>query len=204
MITSIRSIIQDHYGTYRNEVTEKPERQWVRIAAQLALSLISAIFIQSFSDDSISVTVTSISILTGFAFTSMMPLIAESRSGLPRARFSEDTDDIKRLGTLSDYFRKNLSYFLAVTIFTIIALIIQMLNPEVPNWLKSLSASIDFFNTLSPAVVDRSLGAVVVFISIFCVAEVFYTFYRMSFTATSILRIKVEYLDGHSAREMDR
>ena len=82
-----------------------------------------------------------------------------------------------------------------------------MLNPEIPSWLKSLplpTAVVKTLNYLPLSIVSRSLSAAIVSISIFCVAEVFYTFYRMSFTATSILRIKVEYLDGHVTRDMNR
>lgn len=203
MSTSILRVIKDHYATYVNAQSGLAEGHKTRLFAQTSIALILSLTLTNFSEGAISAIITSLSILAGFSFSAMFPVAADIKSGLPDPVYSEDRDDISRLGTLSSYFRANVSFFIPLTIFCIIIFSIQLLDPihnEFTRFIISQTPlsteSIKNITYYSKIICSKAL----IFISIFTFIETLYTFYRMCFTVLFILRIKDEYRETHNQR----
>ncbi|MCD2316380.1 hypothetical protein LQ954_09485 [Sphingomonas sp. IC-11] len=195
------NIVSDNYGTYRDEQTQAAERHGFRLAVQALASVILSLFVDGLSDDNISVLVTALSILIGFAFAAMFPIALESVGGLPKPLYAEDRDDIRVIRQLAMYFRFNVAYFIPLALTCVATLLIQMLDLTVPNFISGLQPR------LSPLTADvwyyvshlRSLASkALLSLSIMLLQESCYTFYRMCFNALSLLRIKEEYISSRS------
>lgn len=192
-------VISENYGTYVNDVTKARESHWKRILGQLAFSTLIALLIKSISDNAISVLITSISILIGFAFTALFPIAGDGIGKLSTPSFAEDWDDIRRIKHVIKNFRKNVSYFIPLCLIFILFLFLQMVSlNDTAHWFRSLvnfkmrfcQTHECWFDVNHYFSILRSLA------TIFVLLEISYTFYRMCFNALSILRIKDEYEDG--------
>jgi hypothetical protein len=205
MTSSVSDIIQKNYASYVDALTGERERHRWRLLCQVLVALVVAAFIKPLSDDNISVAVTGLSILMGFAFSAMFP-IADTYSGLPNPIFSEDRDDLKRIKTLSKYFRCNVGYFIPLSLLCIIVLLMQMMELEFPASLKAYlgSAAVKLgLENHDTTVLSLSLNRAAMAVSTFLILEVGYTFYRMTANALYALRIREEYRDGHFGRGDD-
>lgn len=193
----IWDIVRDNYSTYQNEVTHTFERHWVRLTFQGIVACVLAIFVEELSDDNISVLVTALSILIGFAFAAMFPIALESVAGLPRPLYAEDRDDIKVIRKLAVYFRFNVAYFIPLTLACIAALLLQMLSFSIPSSITHLASR----PSLSSITQSRVTSLICLLVpkamlaaSVLLLQESCYTFYRMCFNALALLRIKEEYI----------
>ncbi|WP_126015325.1 MULTISPECIES: hypothetical protein [Sphingomonas] len=189
--------VLENYETYRDEQTKEPENHTYRLVGQVSIGLSVAVFVNSLTDDNISVLVTALSILIGFAFAAMFPIALESVSGLPRPQFSEDKDDIRVIRQLAVYFRYNVAYFIPLALLCVATLLLQMLEPEIPSFLIQLKNCIK--NALSGQwnnfkIAINIIPSALLAFSIFLIQECCYTFYRMCFNALALLRIKEEYV----------
>lgn len=189
--------VLDNYRTYRDEQTNEQENHAYRLAGQVLIGITVAIFVNSLTDDNISVLVTALSILIGFAFAAMFPIALESISGLPRPVYAEDRDDIKVIRQLAVYFRHNVAYFIPLALLCVATLLLQMLEPSIPIALNQAKSSLR--NSLQGQwvylkTVASLIPSAVLSISIFLIQECCYTFYRMCFNALALLRIKEEYV----------
>ncbi len=192
-------LISENYATYVNDVTKSRERHWPRILIQIILSLCIALLVKPISDDAISVLITSISILIGFAFTALFPIAGDGIGKLATPAFAEDWDDIKRIKLVIKNFRKNVSYFVPLCLIFVLFLFLQMISLD---WaVQGLSYATrlkgeycNFHNCWFS--IRRFVVVVTSTITLFILLEICYTFYRMCFNALSILRIKDEYDDG--------
>lgn len=191
------SLIRDNYSTYCDQITQAPERHFYRISAQGLASGLIATFVPRLSDDSISVLVTALSILIGFAFAAMFPIALESVAGLPKPIYAEDRDDIKIIRQLAVYFRFNVAYFIPLALTCVAALLIQMLDLTVPTFLYSTEVRLKKLlgEYWSYATFIRDFAPkIVLALSVLLLQECCYTFYRMCFNALALLRIKEEYI----------
>jgi hypothetical protein len=174
-----------------------PEGHKRRLCGQALVAICVAIFVEELSDDNISVLVTALSILIGFAFAAMFPIALESVGGLPKPLYAEDRDDIKVIRQLAVYFRFNVAYFIPLSLLCVATLLVQMLSLSVPNYLKGVQHYIVFSY---PSITSAGLWVayivpkVMIACSIMALQESCYTFYRMCFNALALLRIKEEYL----------
>lgn len=190
------SVLLDHYGTYLDERTGRRESHIGRISSQVAVAIAFAVFVQRLSDDNISVLVTALSILIGFAFSALFPIASDSMSGLPVPKFSEDHDDLAVIRKLSKYFRYNVGYFILISLLCIGLLLLQMVHFSLPDWLSShVSAYIRIHKNLADTVSALAIAIpkASLIVTVFLVMEVSYTFYRMCFNALAILRVKDNY-----------
>lgn len=195
--TNIRDIVHDNYSTYQNEQTHTPERHWVRLTVQGVIAGIIATFVKQLSDDSISVLVTALSILIGFAFAAMFPIALESVAGLPKPLYAEDRDDIKTIRQLAIYFRFNVSYFIPLTLACIAAFLLQMLSFSIPSSIIHLGERFSLTSIDQSHIVSLTcllVPKIMLALSVLLLQESCYTFYRMCFNALALLRIKEEYI----------
>ncbi|WP_159761518.1 hypothetical protein [Sphingomonas sp. 8AM] len=195
-------IAKANYATYYNEQADKPEAHGRRLFVQLSLSLITASTLRSLSDDCISVTVTALSILLGFAFSSVFSANASAVRDLPDPKFPEDFDEIGLIFKLSSYFRTNVSYFVPISLACIFLLLLQMLELSFPALLSCAFHSYESFAQVRDGIY-LAINKLLLTTSIFLFLEVSYTFYRMCFTALALLRIKDHYLaerTGHQTK----
>jgi len=191
-------VVSENYGTYVNDVTKTRERHWPRLFLQLGVALSFASLMKTISDDAISVLITSISILIGFAFTALFPIAGDGLGKLSTPIYAEDWDDIKRIKLVVKNFRKNVSYFIPLCLLFILFLFMQMISVEhsavVYNAIIRAKAS--FCSSYNCWMDIKSFARVIISsITVFVLLEISYTFYRMCFNALSILRIKDEYED---------
>lgn len=190
-------LIKANYDTYIDQQTMRRENHSLRIVAQALVGITISVFAKDLSDDTISVLVTALSILIGFAFAAMFPIALEGTSGLPSPVYSEDRDDIKVIKQLAVYFRQNVSYFIPTSLVTVAVLLLQMLSFELPSVLDACKG---LFTRNYPQIwkfiiLSKHHAPLVIFaVSVFLIQECCYTFYRMCFTALSLLRIKEEYV----------
>ncbi len=196
MITFFRNLTKENYATYVNQDSGKAEKHTWRIIFQFIISIIICSATIKFSDNLISVTVTALSILVGFAFSALFSLASDVKAGLPEPRFPEDKDDISRLLKLSSTFQNNASYFLTITLTCIVLLLTQMINLHIPKFTLQLppeytSELCKIFNILGT--VNDYLYFFLRFTSVFLLLESMYTFFRMGLSISYILRIRDEY-----------
>jgi hypothetical protein len=196
-INRILDVVRDNYSTYRDEQSLTPERHYFRLISQSIVALVIATFVKELSDDNISVLVTALSILIGFAFAAMFPIALESVAGLPRPLYAEDRDDIKVIRQLAVYFRFNVAYFIPLTLFCVATLLVQMLSFSIPRISPPLNNILSIkwtgkeqFSSVMCLLVPRMMLG----ISVLLLQESCYTFYRMCFNALALLRIKEEYI----------
>lgn len=200
MITSIKRTISEHYATFLNQISGEPESHKLRVLFQLIFSLVLALLIADFSGRLVSVSVTTLSILTGFTFSALFSLASNVKSGLPEPSFPEDKDDLSRMLLLASNFRSNASYFLPMSLFCIVLLLSQMIDVDVfekihkqwPDFSLTIEKHLDLLKTVS-----SWIAFIFKFSIIFIFIEVIYTFYRMSLSMLYILRIRDEYITGH-------
>lgn len=197
-----RDIISKNYNSYIDAFTDEKEAHWRRLLCQIAISLLVPFTFRSFSDDSISVAVTAISILMGFAFSAMFP-IADTHNGLPKPVFSEDRDDLQRIRKLSTNFRHNVGYFIPLSLSCIAILLSQMFSIECLDFFRNYCVFLETkskFTAGGISVIQFALNRSAMAISTFLILEIGYTFYRMTANALYVIRIREEYRDGHFDR----
>jgi hypothetical protein len=203
MRTNAWGLVEDHYQTFVNTDLETVEKHWPRVVLQAIVSILIAIFLKPFSEGSISVVVTTLSILAGFSFSAMFPIASDIRSGLPKSEYAEDSDDLARLSILSSYFRANVSYFIPLTLICIVIYLFMLVDFYIPEFvvsrLQGLGDSFVRICSLGSAV-SSFFAKVLQGLSAFLLMEVLYTFYRMCFSVLYILRIKEEYRLGHEEK----
>ncbi|WP_102868721.1 hypothetical protein [Pseudovibrio exalbescens] len=196
MLKQIIAVISDNYGTYVNAITKTRERHAPRLAAQIIIGLILAFSLSELSENSISVVITSLSILAGFSFSAMFPIASDITSNLREPQHSEDHDDLKRLSLLANSFRANVSYFIPLTLLTIVVFTSQMLDLEFPSEIFLLFKPSDTALAKLISAIDLAnyiLAKFIIFLSVILFLEVIYTFYRMCFTVIYMLKIREEY-----------
>jgi hypothetical protein len=195
-VKKVGSIVSDNYSTYFNQQDNVQERHTKRIIIQLCVSIAVGIFANDLSDDSISVLVTALSILIGFAFAAMFPIALEGVAGLPKPVYAEDRDDLRVIRKLATYFRFNVAYFIPLALVCVVILLVQMLDFSIPHSLVYLKDIIEYRTGNAwyyLALIGNSFPRVLLALSILLLQECCYTFYRMCFNALALLRIKEEY-----------
>ncbi len=192
-------VVSNNYDTYRDEQLQEKESHLPRLGSYISISIVIAVSVKDLSDDNISVLVTFLSILIGFAFAAMFPIALEGVSGLPKPMYSEDRDDIRVIRQLAEYFRHNVAYFIPLALACVGTLLVQMLSFNLPDSLKIAIRAVGgksayFLDAASEA--GGYVPNVVLAVSVFMIQECCYTFYRMCFNALALLRIKEEYMNN--------
>ena len=201
-------LIKENYRTYSNADLSRSERHWWRFFIFIVLASLFTLFAQNSSSDVYSLMVTGITILTGFVFTALFSDHALSDVGLPKANDETDRQDIRRLAHLSDNFHARSAYFIAISIIGAFLLIVQSIDPSVPETLVQLlnqiqgwmvqNVKFDGSTFLSFSLWIASI--LISLISIFIYLECVYSFYRLSETMLAIVNTRREYLKAAERR----
>lgn len=180
----------------------------MRLVVFCALSVLFSIFGRSSLEDVFSVLATSMTILTGFTFTALFSDHSLADIGLPAPRNENDRQDIIRLGRLGQNFKFRSSYFIALSIITVIAMTVVSVEFTLPEAFKTtvLRSSLYFEIELRSETlgtlkwVSSIVHLVLVAASTFIYLECLYTFYRLSETILSIVNLRRDYI-RHTEQE---
>ncbi len=196
MMRDFQKAVIDNYGTYTNAITLEPEKHFGRLALQFLIAILCSLLFATPSEAFISVVVTALSVFAGFAFSAMFPIAAEIISNLRPPQFSEDKDDIEQLRKLTSSFRANISYFIPLSLFTIMLFVFQLLQltpiAYIGNFFQAWASTVGANMHWVSAAIEMCLR-IVFGVSVLFLFEALYTFYRMCLAVLFILRIRDEY-----------
>ena len=183
------------------------EPYWRRIIAFIVISILCSIFSGSSIYDAYSILITSITILTGFAFTALFSDQTMADIGLPEPRNETDVADINVLKRLGCNFKARSFYFIALSIIGVVIMTFAAIDWSIPKWISVWYGSDNLVSGQSEAGTEKNtikligeifsliLTAVISFIYLECL----YTFYRLSDTIIAIVSIRRNYI-RHSER----
>lgn len=191
-------LVKEIYQTYSGD----SEGHKLRVWSCAIFSIVLAIFGTNFSNGSIPLMVSVISILAGFSFTALFSSHALAAADLPKPRNEDDRYDIKRLKILSNNFRIRSRYFILIAIFDVLLLTISVMSIENPlNFSQYLNITKKLFYlyqnfSLYFVIIAKFINTVLHASGCFLFFESIYTFYRLAETIIAMMNTRREYLEG--------
>ncbi|MDA5555416.1 hypothetical protein [Shimia sp. MMG029] len=197
-------LVKANYATYpRSEI----KAHIVRLAVSLLVAVLLAVF-SSDASAAFPIMVTSITILTGFAFTALFSNHLLADVGLPKASNESDRQDLIRLERLAKNFKARSSYFIPLSIIEALLLIAAGLKFSSPQIVSDIALKIatligvtalqGFTQVVSiaPTVVAEVFLVLVMLVLFECL----YTFYRLSETIVAVVEVRTEYLKASESK----
>lgn len=186
-------IFSDTYNTYiGNE-----ERHRVRIILFLFVSSFISIFGNNLDESTLPVMTLAISVLTGFSFTALFSNYTMTSQGLPDPINENDRNYIRILENLGKNFRVRSEYFISISVFNILMILILTIDiSDNYNLIRDIIFDIKFGEyfigiiSISFSILEYLL----LFFVFFTFFECMYTFYRLTETIMAVLDTRGSYI----------
>ena len=146
---TIYTTIRNSYATYENLRTKQKENHKIRIIFTFFISLV-ALFFATNSPTTHSLILTGITILAGFTFSALFSVHVLSDSGLPAPKNENDRLDRSVLKVLSKNFLSRASYFIELSIFAVLLLVISSIKITLLELLDVYIRNAFFFDSGVP------------------------------------------------------
>lgn len=191
-------LIKEVYKSYLND----RESHVARIAIQIIVSVTIGGFGTKVSEVPFTVMSLAISVLTGFSFTALFSEPSTRMVDLPPAEDETDRVDLGRLKQMGINFRVRARYFIVLAVLELLLMISAVVQIGVSREallpLLGDDSTRTVFDTISMtrSVLHRLIIGLV-FIVFF---EWVYTFYRLSETILSILKVRSDYIESKAGR----
>jgi len=186
-------IFSDTYKTYIGD----EERHRVRIILFLFVSSLISVFGNNLDESTLPVMTLAISVLTGFSFTALFSNYTMTSQGLPDPINENDRNDIRILENLGKNFRVRSKYFISISVFNILMILIITIDiNDNYNLIRNIILDIQFGEyfigiiSISFSILEYLL-LILVFFTFF---ECMYTFYRLTETIMAVLDTRGSYI----------